>query len=151
MDPPAFRRIRCCLDWRVPEESMRRKQRAPGTGLAEGESTSERRPALSRRGPGGRSFSRLLGVGWCTGDGGSGPAGPSALVPLRGEHRVCRSRLLLGRNSDWGLLSEGLHFPAGAGAGALEAMITGHFFCRRKQTNKFRDASPYLARQLSEG
>ena len=111
---------------------MRRKQRAPGTGLAKGEPTPERRSALSRRGPGSRSFSHLLGVGWCTGDGGSDPAGPGAKVPLRGERHACRSWLLLGRSSNWGLLSEGLHFLTGDGAGALETMTASHFFCRRK-------------------
>ena len=127
------------LDYRMPKESVRRKQRAPGAGLAEGEPTPERRPALSRCGLGGRSLNHRLGVGWCTG---GGPAGPSALVPLGGERRACRPRLLLGHSSYWGLLSEGLHFLTGAGAGAPEMMATRHFFCRRKQTNKFKDATP---------
>ena len=115
---------------------MRRKQSAPGAGLPEGEPTPERRPALSKCGPGGRSFGHPLGVGWCTGNGGGGgPAGPRALVPLGGTRRACRSWLLMGHSSGWGLLYEGLHFSAGAGAGALETMTTSHFFLQKK-TNK---------------
>ena len=138
LEPAAFRGFPRRLDWRVPEESLRRKQRAPRTGLAEGEPTPQRHSALSRCGSSGRSFGHLLRVRWCASGGGGGPAWPSAMVPLRGERCSCGSRLLLGSSSDWGLLSEGLHFLTGAGV------------CRRKQTNLGMQP-PYLVRQLSEG
>ena len=92
----------------------------------------------------------MLRVRRCACDGGGGPVGPSAMVPIRGERRAGRLWLLLRNSKDWGLLCKGLHFFTGAGAGASEAMSTCHLFLQENKTNSGMQP-PYLARQLSEG
>ena len=73
----------------------------------------------------------MLRVGWPTCDGDGDLAGPSTVVPERGERRTGRPLLLLRNSRNWGLLSDGLHFFARARAGALDAMSTCHLFCRK--------------------
>ena len=82
-------------------------------------------------------------------NGGGDPAGPSAIVPMRGERRAGGPWLLLRGSSDWGLLSKGFHFFTGVGASASEAMSTCYFSAENKTNSGMQP--PYLARQLSEG
>ena len=82
----------------------------------------------------------MLRVKWCACNGGGGPTGPSAMVPVRGERRAGGPWLLLRSNGDWGLLREGLHFFTGAGAGASEMMATYHLFCRK--TKQIQGCNP---------